>query len=1019
LSDAVVTSAVLSVGGARMFAMARPTDIPLVARTEQVQAIRAVLERGRAGQPGTLLLSGDAGVGKTRLVEEAMSLASAGGACVLVGHCLDLGEVGLPYLPFAEALSHLQEAAAAEPDGAVARALAGRPALSRLLGHGDGAPSGGDDVSRLQLFDAVGGLLTDLAASHGLVLLVLEDLHWADQSTRDLMRFLVARARDQHVVVLGTYRADDLHRRHPLRPMLAELFRHPTVERLEVPPFTEAELREFVETVTTGGVPEREVRQVMQRSEGNAYFAEELLESGATDGALPDSLSDVLLARVERLDPQVQELTRVASVAGRRVSEALLRAVTDLSPEQVDDALREAVAHHALVPVDSGFFVFRHALLAEAVYNDLLPGERVRLHAAYAKALADGTLGSAAELAHHALAAHDLPASLSASLAAADEAARRLAPSETLRHLEAALQLWQAVPDAETRSGATQVEVLLRATGAATRAGALERSIALAREAVKLARAAGDVLQEATARQVLAQVLLGAEQPGAWEESACAVRLLTGEPGSGDQDALVPPSLPKPATETEEKPVRELVLAAAVHARTSLNSDRDEEAEAWAEWALEQARCMGDGVVEADALTTLAVVRSEEPQRARELLEQAQARAAQTGELGVELRSTYNLAGTLYYSGDVAGALAQTERGRRRAEETGTRWSLWGLEIRVLDVIARYVMGDWDGSTAAAALVGSMPPDLVAARLSAASLYTAVGRGDPDALDLTERLRPAWHRDGQIALIAGGCRADALTWSGQFDEAVGVAREVLAFLTRAWNDYFLGGIWLSALALAALAEERSVTRGAVPEKRRLDEVDELLQHAVTTAQRGRPRFAELGPEGRGWLARAHAEHARAHGRPDVKAWTAAVEEFGDWYPYEQARSRWRLVEALLDTGERETAAEELRLAHATARRLGAVPLENGVVELARRARLDLTGTESDTAAREPSPLTPREAAVLALVAEGLTNRQVGERLFISDKTVSVHLSNVMAKLGASGRTEAVSVAYRRGLLQPS
>jgi DNA-binding CsgD family transcriptional regulator len=328
-------------------------------------------------------------------------------------------------------------------------------------------------------------------------------------------------------------------------------------------------------------------------------------------------------------------------------------------------------------------------------------------------------------------------------------------------------------------------------------------------------------------------------------------------------------------------------------------------------------------------------------------------------------------------------------------------------------------MGDWDGSTAAAALVGSMPPDLVAARLSAASLYTAVGRGDPDALDLTERLRPAWHRDGQIALIAGGCRADALTWSGQFDEAVGVAREVLAFLTRAWNDYFLGGIWLSALALAALAEERSVTRGAVPEKRRLDEVDELLQHAVTTAQRGRPRFAELGPEGRGWLARAHAEHARAHGRPDVKAWTAAVEEFGDWYPYEQARSRWRLVEALLDTGERETAAEELRLAHATARRLGAVPLENGVVELARRARLDLAGTGGDTPAREPSPLTPREAAVLALVAEGLTNRQVGERLFISDKTVSVHLSNVMAKLGASGRTEAVSVAYRRGLLQPS
>ena len=458
---------------------------PFVARESEVAHLESALERAAAGDPSLVLVGADAGVGKSRLLAHVASLAAGRGATAVTTYCVDLGEVGLPYLPFAEALGQLHGL----PDAraAVEKVAGTRPAIARLL-PGVGATQAPieDEASRLQLFDGIAATLAAVGAPGRPLLLVIEDLHWADPSSRDVLRYLVARMRREHVLVVGSYRTDDLHRTHPLRPFLGEMWRHPRVERLDVAPFTPTELRAFAAAVHGRPLSEHALNSVLERSEGNAYFAEELIEAGSGTTALPWSLGEVLRSRLERVDARVQQLTRIASVAGRTVSEPLLRAVAEqhCDDADVDGLLRDAVAAH-LLGWEDGRVAFRHALLAEVVHEDLLPGERVRLHRAFRDAIAaDPSLASPARLAHHAQECHDMPTALAASVAAADEAWQVLAPAEELRHLETVLGLWDSVPDAATLAGADRVDVLDRAASAASRLGDLDRAVALMRDAV-------------------------------------------------------------------------------------------------------------------------------------------------------------------------------------------------------------------------------------------------------------------------------------------------------------------------------------------------------------------------------------------------------------------------------------------------------------------------------------------------------------------------------------------------------
>src|SRR5207253_1065126 len=327
---------------------------------------------------------------------------------------------------------------------------------------------------------------TRLAAA-GPVLLVLEDLHWADTSTRDLVTFLSRMLHRERVALIGTYRTDDLHRRHPLRPVVAELLRLPGVIAVDLAPLDPSALAEHLTAAAQGRIGATELNDIITRAEGNAYYAEELLAASVSgdrqEQSLPAGLAALLLSRVEQLSDAAQQVLRAAAVAGRKADDELVQAASGLVSAEYEAAVREAVTHQLLVPDGTEGYVFRHALLREAVYADLLPGERTRLHATMSSLLSDeqrlAMPGTAAELAQHCLASHDIPGAFAASIRAGEEAERLGAPAEAHRHYDQALALWERVAEPEQTAGMARGKLgLLSATNAAD-SGDVDRAVHL------------------------------------------------------------------------------------------------------------------------------------------------------------------------------------------------------------------------------------------------------------------------------------------------------------------------------------------------------------------------------------------------------------------------------------------------------------------------------------------------------------------------------------------------------------
>src|ERR1700677_4635723 len=459
----------------------------MVGRDAELGRLLALLDDAEAGHAVVALVSGDAGVGKSRLTAEAGTIAAARGFTVLSGQCAELGD-SVPYLPLADAL----RGATADKSTGVKDALISRPALSRLLPDGGDArtaDAGRSELARQQMFGGVLGLLAELAAARP-VLLVLEDLHWADASTSDLVTFLSRMLHRERVALIGTYRTDDLHRRHPLRPLVAELQRLPSVISVDLAPLEPSALAEHLTAAAPGRLNATELNDIMARAEGNAYYAEELLAASVSGypgdrNALPAGLAALLLSRVEQLSDATQRVLRAAAVAGRKADDELVRAASGLEAAEYEGAVREAVTHQLLVPDGTEGYVFRHALLREAVYADLLPGERTRLHATMTSLLSEPQRltvpGTAAELAQHCLARHDIPGALAASVRARGEADRLGAPAEAHRHFDQALALWERVVEPEKTAGMARGKLGLLSADNAADSGDIERAVHLLR----------------------------------------------------------------------------------------------------------------------------------------------------------------------------------------------------------------------------------------------------------------------------------------------------------------------------------------------------------------------------------------------------------------------------------------------------------------------------------------------------------------------------------------------------------
>ncbi|WP_240779245.1 ATP-binding protein, partial [Nonomuraea zeae] len=831
----------------------------LVGRSAELARLVRVLRSAAEGTAGVALVGGDAGIGKTRLTTELVSEARERGFNVMVGQCAELGDA-LPYLPLADALR------GAEP--AVREAAAAHPMLGQLLPGTESAPSTG--LTQQRLFGSLLGLLADVQP----VLFVIEDLHWADRSTRDLLVFLSRMVQTERVCVVGTYRTDDLHRRHPLRSVLAELKRLPTVTNVELGPLDSGDMSDYIATL--GRVDAQELGLIVSRADGNPFYAEELFAAMAEGDSLPDGLASLLMSRVEVLSEAGQRVLRAAAVAGRRVEDELLREVSGLPLAEFEEAVREIVSR-GLLRVDGYGYAFRHALLQEAVYTDLLPGERTRLHAAFARLLT-----APAELAHHYLAGHDLAGALTASAQAGRLAERLGAPAEAHSHYDQALSLWERVPDAAERAGESRAELAFRSAVMAADSGDNHRAITQLRA----------LPQASEVDERLAYYLWEADDPaGAMAAAQRAVETAPDEPA--------------------------LARALATQARTLLWSARHHEVEDLTARALETARAAGAKDAEVGALLTLAtyVEHRGDVHRAHELVETASAEG--TGDLAMDLRARFHHARIHYEQGLLAQAAEVADEGIKLAVETGLNWSTYGTDLRFLRFLVHYVAGEWDEAEVVAAGFGARVGTLPEAILSSFALFIEVGRDLPAVGARLSWLRPFWS-DELAVYMSRGLAAEHALWHGDPAAALDHVHAAMAPLVE--GD--ASTLRLVSVGLWALAE-LGTTKGA----------DELMARARLAVDSGPTgERGHLGPEGVAWALRAEAEWHRVHGRLDVDLWRRVVTAFGFGFVYEEARARWRLSEALLAAGERGAAQVEWELARETAGKLRATPLESALAE---------------------------------------------------------------------------------------
>jgi DNA-binding NarL/FixJ family response regulator len=958
----------------------RSTSRVLVGRDEVLSRLESLVEQIVAGHRlGTLLLEGPAGIGKTRVVTELAARLQSRDVEVVVGHCVAQGGQLLPYAPVMELLAEL-----VRRQGATAVQQAAGPAAAELgrLVPALGVPEGSEpDTTRSpRLFQAVSSLLQNLSFQHPLVL-VVEDVHWADTSTRELLA-LLARQQQGDIVLLLTLRTDESPPPAGLSRYLAELVRRGE-HRIRLQPLSREQQARQISDIL--GLPphRRLLDDVYARAEGNPFFAEEVLALAQHgDEGLPETVRDLLVARLETLSPATRQVVRTASVVGRTTPHLLLAAVVDVSGDRLEEALRSAVSAHVLEADGSGL-TFRHALLQEAVAASLLPGEAARTHRRIAEALTeDPELAGpgarvAGRLARHWAEAGDQVQALSASVAAAQEAYDAWAFAESLSHYERALRLVDVVPDADGLLDLPRARLLYRAAEVAHLAAHPERAAQLVRLAIARVDP-DDLLLLGWLHERLGRYLwMSADTGQALESYQRGAELVPAEPPSRRRAAVL-----------------------SGLAQMLMLSGRHEESEALARQAIAVAMQLPDGrSVEGHARNNLGVDLAYTGR-----LEEGIAELRTAQRIAEELfddaddisRALVNLYLVLYDHGRLSEAVDVALENVTVTETLGLQRGR-GAWIRCDAAQALLLLGRWDEAAQLfedARELCRQVIDAYRTDLSEAQLW--LRRGDVDRarelLDLAEAggrklidphlLCPLYVGLVQAA-VADGDDAAASHWSD-----VGLRR-----LAEVRHPAHVAPL----LAAAATAHVRATP--ALP-----DEAGALLGRAEALVG----SFPEQGT-----LAAAEVATSAAELRGGAPAWRDVVttwERLGD--PYRAAYAHLRVAEELLSAGDdREEAAQHLRTVLATARRLGAQTMLQQAEDLGRRSRMQV-----EAAPDNPYRITSREAEVLGLVAEGLTDRAIGVRLFISHRTVERHVSNLLSKLDVDRRSELVATAHREGLL---
>jgi DNA-binding CsgD family transcriptional regulator len=975
----------------------------LVGRQAELEFLAGALERALAGGQVTVIVGGEAGVGKSRLVHELMDRARAAGTRVLIGGCVELGGGGIPFAPLVEMMRAL---AGELPEERLAEVLGpARPELGRLvpeLGEGPAA-LGIPERDPSTLLELMVGMIARLAGDAPLML-VFEDLQWADGPTLDLLALLAARPGGERLLAVLTARSDELHRGHPFRRMAARWEQQRLAERLELERLGRRDVAAQVEAIL-GERPDGElVEFIAERSEGIPLFVEELLgamrEGRVELDFLPPSLRDVVLARTELLSENGQHVLRVVSAAARWVPDRLLAAVAGLSEAELNAALREAMAQQLLVVDESGRgYGFRHALARAAVHDDLLPGERAQLHRAYAEAIersADlvGDLDASSMLAHHWLAAHDLPRALPASVRAGRAAAAAFAPSAAQRHFELALELWNQVPEAEQRAGIDHAQLLEVAAGAAWRAGAVERARAMVDEALD------ELGDEGPLERRVALLVQSAEVLGDLGRDDEGMRVLE------DAASLLPPDDRSRA-------------GARVHtslARALLRLEQIERSGQLARRAIDAAEAAGaiESKLEAQLVLSHAMVYAGDHEAGLALMREAGEQSRQAGLPWLATRAFVNLSDLELMLARYEDAVRTCDEGMPLVEQSGLERTI-GVFLRGNKAEALLRSGRLQEAMAVATPSGE-PPGVYAGTvlLLRAELQLLSGRRDEAEIDLREARRHLRRSSAsQFALPLAGVEAEFARSGGDLDAAREVADRALTRTDIGEEQRYKWPV----LSLAARIEaERALSTGD----------GEAARARMTALRATADSMDATTASDRGHQALLAAEQTRLEHEGEVAAWSDAVSAcraMNEAHPLAYALLRHAEALAAHEPG---AAAASAREALELAQGMGAAPLAEEIEALIRRARLRVEEDADAASVVEENGVAPelnrlgltaRESEVLSLIADGYSNGQIAERLFITRKTASVHVSNILAKLGVGTRLEAAAMAHRMGLVR--